>query len=138
MSTRFNNPEVADAYEDISEPIRSRMLALRELVIETAHETEGVTGFGETLKWGEPSFVTKSGSTVRINQAGPNECALYFNCQSKLVETFRALFPTTFRFEGNRAIILSVDDPLSVDELRLCISLALTYHKRKHLDLLGA
>ncbi len=136
--TPFDNEAVEALYSGFSEPTRTHLLALRELVIETAAETEGVTGFGEAVKWGEPSFVTKSGSTVRMNEAGANEYALYFNCQTKLIDTYRALFPTKFRFDGARALVFTLDDPLPVDELRVCISLALTYHKRKHLDLLGA
>ncbi len=136
--TPFDNHEVATTYSSYYEPVRSRLLALRELVIETAEETEGVTGFGEALRWGEPSFVTKSGSTIRLDQAGPDKYALYFNCQSKLVDTYKALFPQRLRFDGNRAIVLDVAKPLPVDELRVCISLALTYHRRKHLELLGA
>jgi hypothetical protein len=137
-STPIDTPEVAAVFADFPEPIRDRLLELRELVISTADETEGVTGFAEALRWGEPSFVTKSGSTVRMNQKSPTEYALYFNCQSKLVDTFRELFPTTFRFEGNRALVFTLEDPLPQDELRMCLSIALTYHKRKHLNLLGA
>lgn len=40
------------------------MQFLRELVIETAGETHGVDVLEETLKWGEPSFITKNGSTL--------------------------------------------------------------------------
>ena len=137
-STPMASPEVAAVYADLPEPVKGRLLELRELVISTAEETDGVVGLAEALRWGEPSFITKSGSTIRMNQAGSDRYALYFNCQSKLVDTFRALFPQTFRFEGNRAIVFNIDEPLPTDELRICISLALTYHKRKHLDLLGA
>ncbi len=42
------------------------------------------------------------------------------------------------RFEGNRAVLFDVDTSIPVAELKHCISLALTYHKVKHLPLLGA
>ncbi len=40
---------------------------LRHLVLETASETEGVNKLEETLKWGEPSYLTKNGSTIRMD-----------------------------------------------------------------------
>ena len=81
--TPIDSPDVAAAFDDFSDPIRHRLLELRELVLETAQETDGVTGFEEGLRWGEPSFITKSGSTVRMAQASANEFGLYFNCLSR-------------------------------------------------------
>lgn len=43
------------------------MQHLRELVIETVEETESVSVLEETLKRGKPSFVTKNGSTLRMD-----------------------------------------------------------------------
>ena len=88
----------------------------------------------ETLKWGEPAYLTSqtgSGSTLRIDWKGskPNEYAMYFNCQTTLVATFRTLFPGEFRFEGNRAIVFMESEPLARDALAFCISAALTYHR---------
>ena len=34
-------------------------------------------------------------------------------------------------YEGDRAILLNLDDDLPVDKLKTCIELALTYHLRK-------
>lgn len=48
------------------------------------------------------------------------------------------LYPDTFEFEGNRAIVLRETTELPVAPLKHCISLALTYHRRKKLPLLGA
>ena len=41
------------------------MLRLRQIVLDTASETEGVDALEETLKWGEPSYLTRDGSTIR-------------------------------------------------------------------------
>lgn len=104
---------------------------LRELIFETAAETEGIGELEETLKWGQPSYLTKSksGSTIRIDATKtPGQYAMYFHCQSNLVETFREMFPKQFRYEGNRAIIFDETDEIPVNELRHCIRLALTYH----------
>jgi len=112
------------------------MLALRQLVFEVAAERPEVGPLEETLKWGEPAYltpVTRSGSTLRMDwkPRAPDVCALYFNCQTTLIETFRSLFPETFSFEGNRALLLPLSEPLLEDAIKTCIAAALTYHRRK-------
>ena len=112
------------------------MLALRQLVFEVATELPEVGALDETLKWGEPAYltpVTRSGSTLRMDwkPRAPDVCALYFNCQTTLVETFRSLFPETFSFVGNRAVLTPLSAPLPEDAVKTCIATALTYHTRK-------
>ena len=94
----------------------------------------------ETLKRGEPSYVTKTGSTIRLGwkASRPDECKLLFHCGTKLVDTFKELYHDTFNFEGNRAIVLHETADLPIAPLKHCISIALTYHRRKKLPLLGA
>ncbi len=110
------------------------MLALRHLVFKTATELPEVGVLEETLKWGEPAYLTpvsRSGTTIRMDwkPRAPDVCALYFNCQTTLVETFRTLFPEAFSFEGNRALLLPLSEPLPDDAIKTCIAAALTYHK---------
>jgi hypothetical protein len=116
-------------------PVKARLLALRRLIFDTADTTEGVGTLEETLKWGQPSYLTtesKSGSTVRIDQVKTDagRYAVYFHCQTDLVETFRELYPE-LRYGGNRSIILDAGEKLPEKALRHCIALALTYHARK-------
>lgn len=115
------------------------MLVLRQLVLQTAKETAEVEELEETLKWGEPSYVTKIGSTLRMDWKSktPDQYAMYFQCTSRLVDTFKGLFKNTFEFEGKRAIIFQLDDKIPEEELKYCIKAALTYHKVKHLPTLG-
>ena len=106
---------------------------LRQIILETAAETDGVGSIEETLKWSEPAYVTSatgSGSTIRIDwkKKEPNQYAMYFNCKTNLVETFRTLFPNDFTFEGNRAIVFQDADEIPTDSLKFCIAAALTYH----------
>ena len=123
---------VFDAYPP---PVKSKLLALRRLIFDTAKTTKGVGALEEALKWGQPSYLTtesKSGSTVRIDQL-KNEAggyAVYFHCQTDLVETFRELYPE-LRYGGNRSILLDAGEKLPEAALRHCIALALTYHARK-------
>jgi hypothetical protein len=94
----------------------------------------------QTLKWGELSFSVKNGSPIRLDwkDSQPHNYYLYFNCQSKLVDTFKELYSRELEIEGNRAIVLSLSDPIEDKIIDHCLTLALTYHKVKHLPLLGA
>ena len=115
------------------------MVQLPGSILDTASETEGVGTVEETLKWGEPSYVTKGGSTVRIGwkQSNPHQYAMYFHCKTKLIDTFREIYGDTFTFEGNRAIVFDENDDIPANELKHCILLSLTYKSRKHLPMLG-
>lgn len=136
----IKNVVVAEVFKNYPKHMRKKLLLLRQLVLDTASETEGVGAVEETLKWGEPSYVTKSGSTVRMDwkKSSPHQYAMYFHCQTKLVDTFKELYRDKFKFEGNRAIVFNEDDEVPINELKHCISLAITYHRRKHLPMLGA
>lgn len=114
------------------------MLALRDLVIETAKDLEELDEIHETLKWGEPSFVTKIGSTLRMDWKAkrPDHCVLYFQCTSRLVDSFRLIFGDRLTFEGNRAILLPLEEDIPKSELVACIRASLCYHKvKKYVDL---
>jgi hypothetical protein len=134
-----SDPDVARVFANYPDHVRPKLLALRDLIIEAAGELEDVATLEETLKWGEPSYITKHGSTLRMDwkPKSPNQYALYFKCTSRLVETFRAVFKDTFTFEGNRAIVFQLEQSVPVRELKLCIQAALTYHKVKVLPTLG-
>ena len=111
-------------------------MLLRRLIFDTASATEGVGELEETLKWGQPSYLTtesKSGITVRIDrvQSDHGQYAMYFNCQTTLIETFQELYPNELKYGGNRSIIFNENDEIPEEELQHCISLALTYHLRK-------
>jgi hypothetical protein len=132
----FEEPGVAAVFETYPPAIRGKLLALRKLIFDTARRTDGVGRLQETLKWGQPSYLTaetKSGTTVRIDRLKGSDTryAVYFHCQTSLVETFRALYPDTLGFEGNRAIVLRADEKLPREALAHCIALALTYHRSK-------
>lgn len=131
----FESEAVAQVFEAYPATIRCKLLSLRSLIFETATNTDGVGALEETLKWGEPAYVTsqsRSGSTVRIgwNKRKPSQYAMYFHCRTNLVETFRTLFPNDFRFEGNRAIVFEEGEVVPKDSLSFCIGAALTYHRR--------
>ena len=132
----IQNPEVAFVFASYPPKFRRKLLALRSLVYEVARTTEGVGALDETLKWGEPAYLTAetgSGTTVRIHwkKSAPTQYGMYFHCQTTLVESFRAHFPHDFEFEGNRAIVFGENDVVPAEKLSVCIAAALTYHRDK-------
>lgn len=133
---KIQSAEVAAVFETYPKNLKIKLLFLRQLIFDVASETEGVGALEETLKWGQPSYLTtqsKSGSLVRIDQvkSQPGKYAMYFHCQTALVGTFKEMFRDDFNFEGNRSIVFEETDRIPVIELRHCISLALTYHLNK-------
>ncbi|MHA1572057.1 MAG: DUF1801 domain-containing protein, partial [Alphaproteobacteria bacterium] len=66
----FQHPDVAAVFDAYPAALRRRLMALRQLIFETAALSEGVGPLTETLKWGQPSYLTQqsgSGTTIRID-----------------------------------------------------------------------
>ena len=133
------NPAVEEVFDKYPQAVRPKIEKLRSLILESAEELEAVSKLEETLKWGEPSYLTKTGSTIRIDwkEKAPDQYAIYFKCTSKLVPSFRTAYEEVFSFEGNRAIVFQMEDKVPEKELKQCIKAGLMYHKVKHLLLLG-
>lgn len=137
MIIAFASPDVEQAFATFPPAARRRLLAIRTLIFSVAAAIEGVGEITETLKWGEPAYLTarsRSGSTIRLGcpKARSGRCALYFSCNTDLVDTFRSLFPEGLQIEGNRAIVFTLDAPIDSQALALCIGAALTYHRDKN------
>jgi hypothetical protein len=132
----FADERVAAAFDVYPKATRQKLLAIRKLIFDTAARSSGVGELEETLKWGQPSYLTsatKSGSTIRIDaiKGDDTHLAVYFICHTNLVEKFRELYHDRLSFESNRAIVLAVKEPLPAQELGHCIALALTYRLAK-------
>ncbi len=109
--------DVAAVFAPFPERVRARLLEVRELIFETAADIKGVVPLTETLKWGEPAYLTEatgSGTTIRLgwSRSSERECAVLFHCRTTLVDDFRSQFPGVFVYEKNRAILLDARDPL--------------------------
>jgi len=132
---RFADRKVAALFRAYPPAMRAKLLALRELILDVAAQMPGVGPLTETLKWGQPSYLTDAtgaGTTVRLDRRKTGEgYALYFHCWSGLVGQFRDLYGDTFRYEGARALLFASGERLPVKALRHCIGLALTHHLRK-------
>lgn len=139
----IDDPDVAAVFGSCPDKLLPQVMNLRRLILDTAKETDGVGKLQETLKWGQPSYVTsasKSGSTIRIGwkASRAHQYGLYFHCGTRLVETFKEIFADKFRYDNNRAILFLLTDEIPEQELKYCIALGLTYHRVNHMPLLGA
>ena len=131
----FSNQDVRSAFDAMPEPARAALLHIRDLIFATAAATEAVGPLEETLKWGQPAYLTpatRSGSTIRLGIPKSNEhdAALFDHCQTDLTRRFEAHYPGLFAYEGTRALLFEADKPIPEAPLRHCIAMALTYHRR--------
>jgi len=89
----------------------------------------------ETLKWGQPAFLTSktmSGTTVRLGWSeGGDTVSLFVHCQTSLVGEWRERYGEELSFVGNREISIPTRSPLPRVPLQHCVAMALTYHSRK-------
>ncbi len=127
--------KVSNQYPAIA---RQKFNEIRELVYQVGAEND-LGPIDETLKWGQPAYLCKSGSTIRVDWRAerPEHIELLFNCKSILVETFREVFGDELIYQGNRIVLVLVSEPLP-KALSNCIYMALNYHKLKKRPLLGA
>lgn len=130
---------VQQKFDSYPNHIKKPLLEVRSLILDII-DANNLGQVEENLKWGQPSYMVKGGSAVRLGwqQKTPDKYLIFFNCNTKLVDTFRQLYPNELDFQGNRAIVLSINDPLPSTILRHCIELALQYKNLRHLPLLGA
>ena len=134
----FIKPELEAKFATYPVAAQEQLKRIRNLILSVAEE-DGLGAVEETLKWGEPSFLVKGGSTIRMDwkPKDPDFIKVYFHCQTSLVETFKEIYRDEFEYEGKRAIVI----PLRASEigpLKHCLQMALQYHRLKHLPLLGA
>jgi hypothetical protein len=128
--------DVGKVFATYPAPARKLLLAIRAILYETAHSLPEAGRITETLKWGEPAYLTsapKSGTTIRLawSPKRPDTAGIFVNCQTTLLDDWRSLYGETLDLVGNRQIRLPLDSPLPADPIRHCLAMALTYHQRK-------
>lgn len=62
-------------------------------------------------------------------RGAPGRFGVFVSCNTTLVATYRSLYPDLYAFDGRRALIFRVEDPLPVGPLSHCLALALRYHR---------
>ena len=133
MNTPFTDESVRLVFESYPQVYRDALLQIRNEIYLTAQACPQVGELVETLKWGQPSYLTaqsKSGSTIRIDRFDDNKVALFCHCQTTLISSFKQMFPE-LEYSKNRAMLFNLAKPLPLVELSICIKMALTYHLNK-------
>lgn len=130
------NPSVKEKFNSYPDHIKPKMEELRGLIYEVANSTEGVGDLEETLKWGEPAYLTKdpkSGTAIRIDwkDKNPNQLVMFVSCNTTLIDTYRMHFAGRLTFEGNRAVVFTAGKPLPRKELMICMQKELRHHLDK-------
>lgn len=128
------NATVESVFNSYPLAYRTPLLELRGLIYAVAGQLPQVGALEESLKWGQPTYTTiktKAGSPIRLDRFGEDKIALFFHCQTSLVESFKTLFHGTLAFSKNRAIVIDPHKELPINELSFCIERALTYHLKK-------
>ena len=133
---RYATPDVKAVFDGFPPRASARLLDIRALIFQIAKESDNIGDIEETLKWGEPSYLTqrpKSGTTIRLGwkDKHPDHVSLFVNCKTSMVEDWRHMFGQTVELIGNRELRMPLNASLPLAELKQCIFLALTYHVRK-------
>lgn len=114
--------------------VHRQLLACRDLVFQAAADHAEIGPLTETLKWGQPSYLTEAsgtGTTMRLAQSNDGRPALFVHCGTDLIEQFKTFYPDTFEYQGKRALVLRGNTASVAAELQHCIALALTYKLRR-------
>lgn len=129
------NADIVTAFKQYEPDAAKTLLTVRDFIFETVQEHPVIGQLVETLKWGEPAYLTerpKTGSTLRLGQTRHDKYpALFVNCKTDLIAQFREIYPDSFDYVGVRALVIQADPKALKEELKHCIALAMTYHKRK-------
>ena len=124
------NQEVQAVFDAAPTQAREAMLRLRALIFEVAAGLPEIGVLHETLRWGQPAYVTskRAGASLRIAVPKTGGAALYTHCQTSLIADFTAAFPGMDQVEGSRAI--HFEDATQIDPVRhaMLITSVLTYH----------
>ncbi|MCB1445397.1 MAG: DUF1801 domain-containing protein [Rhizobiaceae bacterium] len=129
-------PDVRAAFDAFPRVARERLHAVRAMIFDLAGQDPAIGPISETLKWGEPAYLTAtsgSGSTIRlgVSRTAAGRPAIFFNCRTTLVDEFRDRFGAAFDYEGNRAVLLPEAGAGERGPLEFMLGRALTYHVRR-------
>lgn len=127
-------PPVNAAFKAYPLSTRQPLQTLRRIIFEQAERLD-VGPLTETLKWGEPAYLTevsRSGTTIRLgwHKSFPEHFAAFFNCKTSLVDEVRAEFKQHFEYIKNRAVLAPCNVALDETCWRACFEKALTYKWR--------
>ncbi len=117
-------PEVNAAFEAIDPAPRRVLLAVRDLILNEA----GDVPVEEALRWGQPAYLTKKGTTIRLGVSKAGLPSVFTHCQSSVMSDVQAVAGEGLIWDGNRGVSWRVEDDLPEAVLRILARRALRYH----------
>ena len=123
-------PDVKHVISRYPTAARAGVMALRKLIYDVASEHPQTSPLIETLRWGQPAYLTASraGSTLRLGLHKDAQFALFAHCQTSIIRTYAETFPGWDRFDGNRAVLFDDVSQIEPERLAHLVRHGLTYH----------
>ena len=128
-------PDVIEKYNAFPVDVKEKIFRLRDWLIDVSESLEDVTRIEESLKWGEPSYRSNIGSTIRFywSEKRPEIIGMYCQCTSLLIPSIKNTFGNAFLYDGNRGVLLDKNGLWDEEKIKQIMIAALRYHKVKHL-----
>ena len=126
-TTTGNTKLAMDTLEQFPNDVSKALGQLRALILSTHKKTENAGELLEVLRWGQLSYLSPTGTMIRLGISKSGKPAMFFHCGTTLIETYRAQYTHEFEFEGNRALVLTGSVSSTKAALADCIQQALTY-----------
>ena len=100
---------------------------MRNLILQTADSLPEIGPVEEALRWGQPSYISRKGTPLRLGVPKSARFGLFVHCQSRVIPNYLEHYPAWDRVEGTRALLF--DHPNQIEPLRhgWLIRHALTY-----------
>lgn len=134
MTPEFASEDVERTFESADREARKGLLTLRALIFESAKALPQAGRVEETLRWGQPAYLTpdtKAGTTLRLGPHKQARFALFVLCQSRVIPDYIAAFPAWDRIDGTRAVLFDCAEEVEPLRHGWLIRHALTYHLAK-------
>lgn len=127
MTPPFACDQIAAAFDLPDEQARKGLMALRSLIFETAASLPEVDSVEEALRWGQPSYISRKGTPLRLGVPKSARFGLFVHCQSRVIPNYLERYPAWDRVEGTRAVLFDRPDQIEPFRHGWLIRHALTY-----------
>ncbi|SDW21911.1 hypothetical protein [Litoreibacter albidus] len=109
--------------------VATTLRAARLDILRAAAASNEVGQLDETMKWGEPAYLTcapKTGTTLRLGLIG-GQAAVMVPCSTAIIDDARAIFGPLPELSGKRGLVLGGQRQV----FNYVVDAALHYHLRK-------
>ncbi len=114
-------PAVKAAFEKLPDGPRADLMQVREMILGSGVTVE------EALRWGQPAYLAKKGTTIRLGVTKAGLPSVFTHCQSSVMGDVQAVAGAGHNWDGNRGLSWTQGE-LPDEVLRLIIQRALGYH----------